>query len=502
MLAVRPGQRGIAQRRDQGAEQQRADDAGQAAADHRDRERGHLRHDSGLGVAERRGGVDLREVEAAQPSPQPFRRVDLQQRVAQDLGDHVAAAGQREEQQRDRQAAGQPEADDRGAPQQAGPDHHQAGPADPAGPAAGRRPRHRAGRRRCREQAERCRAAVEVLGGQRREQPGGHAEQHRAGVDQQHAAEHPVVPHVPEALGQRTEPRPLYPHRGRQRPHEQQRQSGQHKTRGVRAVAGSQARTGDQQARQRRAGQVAELAAHPVESRGGRQPGRPDQRRGRGRGRGCTDAVEQPDRQRNRVDGPHRRVRRHAVHQQRGAERGLRQLGRQQQRAPVVAVREYPAGQQADQHADAGGEAEQADRERRVRQRVDLPVGRGRGDDGPGLRDEPPGVQPAEVTAFPQRRHIDDDLPDAHAAPLLLPVCAGDDELPRTTQAQSPERLVPGPVSPLQGRTGTPPQPRRGAWRCRRPRSGRRAEPGRLEGSAAPRRCGRPPGRGPRRRGR
>ncbi len=499
---MRPGQSGVAQRRDQGAEQQRAGDAGQAAADHRDRERGQLRHDPGLGVAERRGGVDLSEVQAAQPPPQPLRRVDLQQRVAQDLGDHVAAAGQREEQQRHRQAAGQPEADDRRAPQQACPDHHQARPPDPAGPAAGRRPGHRAGRRRCREQAERRRAAVKVLGGQRREQPGGHAEQHRAGVDQQHAAEHPIVPHVPEALGQRAEPRPLHAHRGRQRPYEQQRRGGQYEAPGVDAVAGGQAGTGDQQAGQRRAAQVAELAAHPVQGRGGRQPRRPDQRWGRGRGRGRTDAAEQPGRERDRVDGPHRRVRRHAVHQQRHGQRGLRQLGSQQQRSAVIAVREHPAGQQADQHADAGGEAEQADRERRVRQRVDLPAGRGRGDHAPGLRGEPPGVQPAEVTAFPQRRHIDDDLPDAHAAPLLLPVCAGDDELPRTTQVQSPERLVPGPVSPRQGRTGAPPRPRRGAWRCRHPRSGRHAEPGRPEGSAAPRRCGRPPGRGPRLRGR
>jgi len=128
-------------------------------------------------------------------------------------------------------------------------------------------------------------------------------------------------------------------------------------------------------------------------------------------------------------------VRQRAVHQQRGAERELRQLGRQQQRAPVVPVRQDPADQQTDQHADAGGEAEQANGERRVRQRVDLPAGRGRRDHVPGLRDEPPGVQPAEVTAFPQRRHIDDDLPDAHAAPLLLPVCAGDELL----------RIHPGP---------------------------------------------------------
>jgi hypothetical protein len=192
----------VAQRREQRAEQQRAADAGEAAADHRHGEREQLRHDPGLGVAECRRGIDLREVEAAQPATQPFRCVDLQQRVAQDLGDHVAAAGQREEQQRDGQAAGQAEPDDRGAPQQAGPDHHQAGPPDPAGPAAARRSDYRAGSGRGRQQAERCRAAVEVLGGQRREQPGGHAEQHRAGVDQQHAAEHAVVPHVPEALGQ------------------------------------------------------------------------------------------------------------------------------------------------------------------------------------------------------------------------------------------------------------------------------------------------------------
>jgi hypothetical protein len=144
VLARRAGQGGVAEGGDQGAEQEGAGDAGQAAANHRDRERGQLRHDPGLGVAERRRGVDLREVEAAQPAPQPFRCVDLQQRVAQDLGDHVAAAGQREEQQRDQQAAGQAEPDDRGAPQQAGPDHHQTGPPDPAGPAAARRSDYRA----------------------------------------------------------------------------------------------------------------------------------------------------------------------------------------------------------------------------------------------------------------------------------------------------------------------------------------------------------------------
>jgi hypothetical protein len=433
---MRPGQRGVAQRREQRAEQQGAADAGEAAADHRDGEREQLRHDPGLGVAERGRGVDLREVEAAQPSPQPFRCVDLQQRVAQDLGDHVAAAGQREEQQRDQQAAGQPEADDRNAPQQAGPDHHQSWPPDPAGPAAARRSGHRAEPGRGGQQSKRCRAAVEVLGGQRREQPGGHAEQHRPGVDQQHAAEHPVVPHVPEALGQRAEPGPLHPHRGRQRPHEQERQAKQHEASRVGAVAGGQAWPGDQQAGQCRADQVAELAAHPVQGRGGRQPGRPDQRRGRGRGRGRSEAGEQPDRERNRVDGPHRRVRRHAVHQQRSRQHGLRQRGRQQQLAPVIAVREHPAGQQADQHADAGGEAEQADRERRARQRVDLPVGRGRGDHVAGRRDEPPGVQPAEVTAFSQRCHIDDDLADAHA---------GSDFCCLSAQART---SGPGPVKP------------------------------------------------------
>jgi hypothetical protein len=281
---------------------------------------------------------------------------------------------------------------------------------------------------------------VEVLGGQRREQPGGHAEQHRAGVDQQHAAEHAVVPNVPEALGHRAEPRPLHPHRGRQRPHEQQRQTERPEAHGVGAVAGGQARPGDQQPGQRRADQVAELAAHPVQGRGSGQPGRPDQRRGRRRGRGRADAGEPPDPERDHVNGPHRRVRREAVHQQRGRQHDLRQRGRQQQPAPVVAVCEHPAGQQADQHADAGGEAEQADRERRVRQRVDLPVGRGRGDHVPRRRDEPPGVQPAEIAALPQRRHIDDDPPDAHAAPIVVPVGAADDERPQADETRSPER--------------------------------------------------------------
>ena len=72
-------------------------------------------------------------------------------------------------------------------------------------------------------------------------------------------------------------------------------------------------------------------------------------------------------------------------------------------------------------------------------QRVDLPVARGQGDDVPRRRDHPPGVQPAEVPALPQRRDIDDDLTDAHAAPLLLPARAGV-ELLRTTQDQSLER--------------------------------------------------------------
>jgi hypothetical protein len=178
----------VAQGREQGAEQQGTGDAGQAAADDRGGQREHLRHDPGLGVAQGRGGVDLRQVEAAQPAAQLIGGVDLEQGVAQDLGDHVARSGHGEERQRDREAAGQPEAQDGAAPHDARPDDDHARPPDPAGPAAAGRADHRAEPGRGREQAERGRAAVEVLGRQGREQPGGHPEDHRAGVDEQHAA--------------------------------------------------------------------------------------------------------------------------------------------------------------------------------------------------------------------------------------------------------------------------------------------------------------------------
>src|SRR5262249_44216950 len=64
------------------------------------------------------------------------------------------------------------------------------------------------------------------------------------------------------------------------------------------------------------------------------------------------------------------------------------------------------------------------------------------------------GVQPAEITALAQRRHVDDDLPDAHAAPMPDVPCfparlRGAFEAPPSLVAR-PSLLSPGGAAPLR----------------------------------------------------
>ena len=177
-----------------------------------------------------------------------------------------------------------------------------------------------------------------MLGRQRGKEPGRHPEDHRAGVDQQHAADDAVVPDVPESVSQRLQPRPLATRRWRQRADESRGDAEDGEAGRVDGIAHGEAGAGDQHSGQRGAAKVRQLAAHRSQCRGRRHPPRPDQGGHGGRRGGRAEAGRQADRQGEYVDRPQCRVREQAVgHQQHGKQR-LRDPDDGEQLSPVMAV--------------------------------------------------------------------------------------------------------------------------------------------------------------------
>ena len=160
---------------------------------------------AGLEVAERGTGRPHRHADALHPTEHRRRRRHPQDRLSEHAAHHVCGAGDREQQQRDREAVHQAEHGDRDTPADDGEAQRDSVTRHLAGPAARRARDERARERRRVEQSEHAGVSVEALVDERGEQRDRHPEDHRDEVGDERALQDGAALEVAEPVADRLE---------------------------------------------------------------------------------------------------------------------------------------------------------------------------------------------------------------------------------------------------------------------------------------------------------
>ena len=274
-------------------------------------------------------------------------------------------------------------------------------------PAARERQQQCAGRAGGEQQPEHLRAAV--AGGDGREQRDRHREQHRVDVDEVAAHQVLAAARVAPALRDPRDARRRRVGRRRHRAHPCQRDERDEERRRVDRVGRAQAGARDQDAAERRPGDLAGVAAEALErGRRGQLLARHQARHHRVE-RGPLQPAGRRHPGRDEEQDPDLRLGEQRVGDQRESEREQRGVGDQHEPAAVVRVGQRAAEQRRDQQRGQLREPEQPDDERRASQVVDLERDRDEGDHRARERDGLARVEQPELAVPAQRPDVERD---------------------------------------------------------------------------------------------